>query len=143
MGDRALGVVGLGLAAAFIWQASRIQESFFSDPVGPKGFPFIIGGLLALASLAILLRPDAAPHWPRANRLMELVAAVAVMVGYAVFLPDAGFVIATAVASAYFSWRLGAPVLHAVLAGVAIAVGIYVVFHLVLGLNLAKGPLGI
>ncbi|MDE3079727.1 MAG: tripartite tricarboxylate transporter TctB family protein [Paracoccaceae bacterium] len=142
MGDRALGSVGLGLAAAYVWQASRIQESFISDPIGPKGFPFIIGGLLALTSLAVLLRPDPPPHWPRPARLLELVAAVAVMVAYALFLPDAGFVIATAIASAYFSWRLGASAMQAALAGVAIAGGIYLVFHLALGLNLAKGPLG-
>lgn len=143
MGDRALGGVGLALAAFYIWQATRIQESFISDPVGPKGFPFIIGGLLALASLAVILRPDARPHWPSAARLLEIAVAVAVMLAYAMLLPDLGFVFATALASAYFSWRLGASALHAALAGGAIALGIYVVFHLLLGLTLAKGFLGI
>lgn len=142
MGDRALGGVGLVLAAFYIWQTTLIQESFISDPVGPKGFPFIIGGLLVLASLAVLLRPDPKPHWPAAGRLLEVAVSVAVLVAYAIVLPQAGFVIATAVAAAYFSWRLGAPPLHAAAAGVAIALGIFVVFHLALGLNLAKGPLG-
>lgn len=143
MGDRVLGGAGLVLAAFYIWQATRIQESFISDPVGPKGFPFIIGGLLALASCAVILRPDAPPNWPRPARLLEILAAVVVLILYAQLLPQIGFVIATAVAAGYFSWRLGAPVLHAVLAGIAIALGIYVVFHLLLGLTLAKGPLGI
>lgn len=142
MGDRALGGVGLVLAAFYIWQTTVIQESFISDPVGPKGFPFIIGGLLVLASLAILLRPDAAPKWPAAGRLLEIAVAVAVFVAYAELLPSLGFVIATALASAYFSWRLGAPPLKAAAAGVTIALGIYIVFHLALGLTLAKGPLG-
>jgi putative tricarboxylic transport membrane protein len=142
MGDRALGGVGLVLAALYIWQTTVIQESFISDPVGPKGFPLIIGGLLALASLAVVLRPDAAPQWPQLGRLLEIAVAVAVFVAYAMFLPGLGFVAATTLASAYLAWRLGAAPLPAVLAGVAIAVGIYVVFHLVLGLTLAKGPLG-
>jgi putative tricarboxylic transport membrane protein len=61
---------------------------------------------------------------------------------YAYALPVIGFVIATALAAAFLSWRLGTPVLRAVVAGIAISVGIYVVFHLILGLSLAKGPLG-
>jgi putative tricarboxylic transport membrane protein len=142
MGDRMLGGVGLALAALYLWQTTQIEESFISDPVGPKGFPFIIGALMGLSSLAILVRPDAPPRWPAAGRLLEIAIAVLVFVLYAQLLPVLGFVIATALGSAYFSWRLGAAPLAAAIAGVSIAVGIYAVFHLALGLNLAKGPLG-
>jgi putative tricarboxylic transport membrane protein len=142
MGDRIFGGVGVALAALYIWQATVIKESFIQDPVGPKGFPIIIGALLGLSSLVILLRPDPDPDWPRGSRLLEIAFAAAVMLAYALALPTAGFVIATAVASAILSWRLGAHPGAAFGAGVAIAVGIYVVFHLILGLSLAKGPLG-
>lgn len=142
MSDRSLGVAGLLLAALFAWQTTVIEESFLSDPVGPKGFPFIIAALLAAASLAILLRPDPAPHWPALGRLMEIAVAVAVMVAYGMVLPQIGFVPATFVAAGYFSWRLGARPVEALLAGVAISLGIYLVFHLALGLTLARGPLG-
>ncbi|MCB1402853.1 MAG: tripartite tricarboxylate transporter TctB family protein, partial [Rhodobacteraceae bacterium] len=57
-------------------------------------------------------------------------------------LPQVGFLIATAVTAAYLSWRLGTAPLYAVAAGIAISIGIYVVFHLILGLSLAKGPFG-
>ena len=58
-------------------------------------------------------------------------------------LPELGFLICTFVAGGYLSWRLGAPPLNAVFAGAVIAIGIYVVFHLILGLALARGPFGI
>ena len=45
-------------------------------------------------------------------------------------------------AATYLAWRLGATVLGAVLTGVGTSVGIYVIFHLVLGLSLARGPFG-
>jgi putative tricarboxylic transport membrane protein len=90
----------------------------------------------------MIIRPDAEPEWPRFGKLVEILAAVAVMVAYAQFLPVAGFIIATAVASAYLAWRLGSGILAALIAGVLISVGIYVVFHLILGLSLARGPLG-
>ena len=142
MSDRILGGLGLLLAMFFIWQATLIQESFISDPVGPKIFPIIIGGLVALSSLTILFRPDDEPEWPEFNRLFEVGLTVAVMIAYAYALPIAGFVLSTAVAAAYLSWRLGTPPVKAAIAGIVIAVGIYVVFHLILGLSLARGPWG-
>lgn len=143
MSDRIFGGIGLLLAAFYIWAASTIELSFISDPVGPKSFPYIIGGLFALASLAILLRPDAPPEWPSLTQLAEICAGLAVMVAYVYLLPVLGFLVTTAVASAYLSWRLGAAPLAAILAGLATSGGIYVVFHLVLGLSLATGPWGV
>ena len=142
MGDRLFGGIGIALAAFFIWQATTIQESFIQDPVGPKTFPIIIGIILGLSSLAILLRPDPKPDWPAAGRLAEIGAAVVVLLAYAYALPQVGFLIATAVTAVYLSWRLGTAPLYAVAAGIAISIGIYVVFHLILGLSLAKGPFG-
>jgi putative tricarboxylic transport membrane protein len=51
-------------------------------------------------------------------------------------------VIATVFATAYLSWRLGTKPLNSLVTGVATSAGIYLVFHLILGLSLAKGPLG-
>lgn len=142
MGDRIFGGIGVALAAFYIWQATVIEESFIQDPVGPKGFPIIIGVLLAVSSLVILFRPDPDADWPASGRLLEIAFVVAVMLAYALALPTAGFVVATAIASAILSWRLGAHPGAAALAGIAISVGIYVAFHMILGLSLAKGPLG-
>ena len=142
MSDRIFGLFGLALAIFFAWAALQIEESFLSDEVGPKAFPLIIAAILGLSSIVIALRPDADPEWPSLGRLVEILAAVVVMILYAEFLPIAGFVTATAVASAYLTWRLGSPVLSSLLIGVLTSVGIYVIFHLALGLSLARGPLG-
>jgi putative tricarboxylic transport membrane protein len=142
MSDRIFGSVGLALAIFFVWQATLIEESFISDQVGPKTFPVVIGVVLGLASLYCLLRPDPPPTWPRLGRLAEIALAVLVMVAYAIALPEVGFVIATAVAAAYLGWRLGTAPLAAIISGVLTSAGIYVVFRLILGLSLARGPLG-
>ena len=55
--DRIFGLVVLGVALAYIASALQIQTSFLSDPVGPKVFPLIIGGVAALASLVLVLKP--------------------------------------------------------------------------------------
>ncbi|MCB1507591.1 MAG: tripartite tricarboxylate transporter TctB family protein [Hyphomicrobiaceae bacterium] len=142
MSDRILGAFGLALAIFYAWAALQIQESFLSDEVGPKTFPLIIATILGLSSIAIFIKPDPDPTWPPMARIVEILAAVVVMFLYAMFLRQVGFVIATAVASAYLSWRLGSSPLMSLPIGVAISVGIYVVFHLIFGLSLARGPLG-
>ena len=142
MSDRIFGMFGVLLAIGFAIAASLIKESFLSDAVGPKAFPYIIAAVLGLSSAVIALRPDPEPIWPPLGQLIEILAAAVVMILYAQLLPVAGFVIATAFAAAYLSWRLGSSILGACMTGVGTSVGIYVVFHLVLGLSLARGPLG-
>ncbi|GGG82835.1 membrane protein [Salipiger pallidus] len=142
MSDRIFGLFGLALAIFFAWAAFQIEESFLSDEVGPKAFPLIIATILGLSSLFIALKPDASPEWPSLGRLAEILAAVVAMILYAEFLPIVGFVIATAAAAAYLTWRLGSAPLQSLIIGVCTSVGIYVIFHLVLGLSLARGPLG-
>lgn len=142
MSDRIFGGIGVLLSLFFIWQATLVQKSPFSDIVGPTAFPVIIGCILGVSSLYILLKPDEAPSWPAAGRMLEIVMAVVVMIAYALALPELGFLIATALASAYLSWRLGTAPLPSILVGVLTSGGIYVVFRLILGLSLARGPFG-
>ena len=142
MSDRILGGVGLALAAFYIWAATIIPDSFMMDAIGPRTFPIIIGLVLALCSLIFILRPDEDPVWPDVAGLLEILAAVVVMLLYAKLLPEVGFVIATIFATAYLTWRLGSRPLGSALTGVFTAFGIYAVFKLVLGLSLAEGPFG-
>lgn len=142
MSDRIFGVIGLLLSVIFAYSALQIQESFLSDTVGPKAFPLIIAAVLGISSLAIVLKPDAEPEWPNIKRLAEIFAALVVMLAYAEFLPVIGFGISTAVASAYLTWRLGSTAIQSVIVGISISASIYVVFHLIFGLSLAKGPFG-
>ena len=142
MSDRIFGIFGLALAAFYLWATSIIPDSFMVDVVGPRAFPYIVGTVLAICSLYFLLRPDAEPDWPIVANLIEIIFATAVMFLYAWALSRVGFIIATVFATAYLSWRLGTRPLNSLVTGVATAIGIYVVFRLVLGLSLAKGPLG-
>ena len=142
MSDRIFGIFGILLAIGFAISTLAIEESFLSDAVGPKAFPLIISAVLALSSAVIAWRPDPEPNWPAAGRLAEIAAAVVVMIIYAEALPEAGFVLSTAFAAAYLAWRLGSGPIEAVLTGIGTSVGIYVIFHLVLGLSLARGPWG-
>lgn len=140
--DRVLGIVGLVLSALIIASAFFIRESFIQDPLGPRAFPIVIAVVIALACIAIILRPDEEPEWPQLSKMLEIGVAVVVLIAYAELLPVVGFIISTAIAASFLSWRLGTEPLKAAIAGVVISGGIYVVFRLILGLSLARGPLG-
>lgn len=142
MSDRIFGGVGLALAAFYIWAASIIPDSFMSDVIGPRAFPYIVGAVLVTSSLVFILRPDAEPVWPAFRDMAEIGFAAAVLFLYCWVLPELGFVLATVFATAYLTWRLGTAPLMALVTGVGTSAGIYVVFHLILGLALAKGPWG-
>lgn len=142
MSDRIFGFFGLALAAFYFWATSIIPDSFMIDVVGPRAFPYIVGTVLTICSLYILLRPDAEPDWPNLTNFIEIIFATAAMFLYGWALSKVGFVVATIFATAYLSWRLGSKPLSSLVIGVATSAGIYLVFHLILGLSLAKGPLG-
>ncbi|MBO6773560.1 MULTISPECIES: tripartite tricarboxylate transporter TctB family protein [unclassified Thalassospira] len=142
MSDRIMGIIGLALSGFYLWAASIIPESFMMDAIGPSTFPNIIAAIFGICSIYFIARPDPEPRWPALNRLAEIGFTVVVCLFYAILLPHLGFVISTALAASYMSWRLGGKPLAAVLIGLGISVGIYVCFKLVLGLSLATGPLG-
>lgn len=142
MSDRIFGVIGLALAAFYIWAASIIVDSFMVDAIGPRTFPYMIGAILAISSMVFLLKPDNEPAWPPFMSFAEILFAAAVLFLYAWALPVAGFVVSTILATAYLTWRLGSKPLNSLVTGVATSAGIYIVFHLILGLSLAKGPFG-
>lgn len=142
MSDRIFGAVCVLLSIFYVWVATGIDLPFLADPVGPRAFPYIIGGLLFVGGIYPIIRPDEEPVWPVKRAWLEIAFAVAIMVAYAMVLRELGFVASTALASGLLSWRLGATPVKAAIAGISIAVGIYVCFHLILGLSLARGPWG-
>jgi putative tricarboxylic transport membrane protein len=142
MTDRIFGAVALTVSLLMMWATTLIEESFIQDPTGPKAFPLVIAGIMALSAIVMFIKPDKNPHWPDLKKLLELVITAGVLVAYGQSLPIAGFVLSTTLATAFLCWRLGGSPRQAATGGLTIAVGIYVVFQFGLGLHLAQGPWG-
>ena len=141
MSDRIFGGIGLVLAIVYAWAAAGIQESFLTDAVGPKVFPWIIATILGLSSVYFLLKPDPDPEWPSFGRLAEIGLAALVLIAYAEALPVLGFLLPTAITSGYLTWRLGSKPLESVIIGALTALGIYLIFRSLLGLSLPRAGL--
>ena len=142
MNDRVFGVCTLLISFFYIFSAYIVEESFISDHVGPKIYPYIVSFFLISSSLFLFFKPDIKPKWPEFRKIIEILITAIILIMYAVFLPVIGFVFSTFFASSFISWRLGAKLSSAFTAGLIISITIFILFRKILGLSLATGPLG-
>ena len=142
MNDRVFGIFTLLITIFYIFSAYIVEESFISDHVGPKMYPYIVSFFLISSSLFLIFKPDIKPIWPEFGKIIEILMTALILIMYAIFLPIVGFVFSTFFASSFISWRLGAKLSSAFTAGLIISVTIFILFRKILGLSLATGPFG-
>ena len=140
--DRIFGLVVALLALTYIVSASQIQISFLADPVGPKGFPILIGIVGAISALFMVFKPDPEPKWPAARTFAALAIAVVILVGYAFALRPLGFILPTAITAGILSYQISPRWKHATVAGIALSIGLFIIFKFALGLGLVPFPKG-
>ena len=133
--DRIFGLITLITAVAYIAAATQIQTNFFSGAFLPKLFPLMIGGVAAICSLVLIFKPDPDPDWPMARTWGNLLVAVVVLAFYAVLMTPLGFILPTAVAASILSYQISPNAKRAVLAGIGLSLGLFVVFKFILMLG--------
>ena len=124
------------MALAYIASATQIQSGFMPDPVGSKFFPMLVGGVAFVCSVTIFLKPDKSPEWPEPIIFLSILCAVITLVGYAYALKPLGFIIPTALASGMVSFLIRRNIGTALLTGIGLSVGLFVLFKYVLDLGL-------
>ncbi len=140
--DRIFGLVITFLALTYIVSAAQTQTSFLTDPIGPKGFPIMVGIVGMISAICMVLRPGPEPDWPVMRTVAALVFSVIILVGYAFALKPFGFLLPTAVAAGVLSYQISPRPKHAVLAGVGLSTGLFLIFKYALGLGLVPFPKG-
>jgi len=140
--DRVFGLFVMMVALAYIASAFQIQTSFMADPVGSKTFPVLIGAVAAVCGGVMVLRPDPEPDWPELRTIGALLISVLVMVLFAYALKPLGFLIPTAVTAAILSYQISPRPLPALLVGLGLSVGLFLLFKYALGLGLVPFPKG-
>jgi putative tricarboxylic transport membrane protein len=138
--DRIFGLVATVLALAYIVSANQTQISFLTDPVGPKGFPILIGIIWAISAMFMVLRPDPQPEWPGLRTFGALAFAVFILVGYAYALKPLGFLLPTAVAAGVLSYQISPNPKYAALTGIGLSGVLFAIFKYALGLGLVAIP---
>ncbi|MFC0202379.1 tripartite tricarboxylate transporter TctB family protein [Paracoccus rhizosphaerae] len=141
-GDRIFGSFMLVVALGYILSARGIETSFMSDPVGPRVFPYMVAGVVILCSLVMILRPDPDEEWPAGPMILQLGIALVALAAYAEAITPLGFLIPTAIVSGILSWQIGGNPTRSALTGLGLAVGLFVLFRVILGLGLRSLPAG-
>lgn len=136
--DRIFGLVVLVVALGYVLGATQIQTSFLADPVGPRTFPYLIGGIAGLCGVLIILKPDPDPEWPALRTFGALALTIVVLVGYAYSLKPLGFLIPTAITAGIISYQINPKTRAALLAGVGLSVGLFILFKYGLSLETLK-----
>ncbi|MEC9482480.1 MAG: tripartite tricarboxylate transporter TctB family protein [Halomonas sp.] len=137
--DRVLGLALIGLAAFAAIHAWQLHVPFSYEPVGPKAFPIVLAIVLALLALVLVFRPGENGHWPDKALMMKLLAVLGVLVVYALLFTQLGFIVTTFFAVLALARLFDATWLKALIAGVLMALGSYLLFTQGLGISLPDG----
>lgn len=154
----ALGVVVASAAIAV--EATTFDVAFPTDPLGPKAFPVVAAGLLAIGGLALVrsARADRVkaeterpvvgggepaaldPDGPEPGAARRIALGTVSFIVYAFLLAPLGFVLATTLEFTMLARLFGGPLGRGAAAGLVFALLLYALFVYGLGLPL---PLGI
>lgn len=141
--DRALGAVLLLVSVGYMGAAALISEPEGQYAViGPRLFPLVIGAGWFVCSLWIAIEAKEVVALPVIDWRVVSASALAFLV-YVVVLERVGYLVATTVFVAVESRLLGSRSWwRDVIVSMGIAVSVYVVFRLLLGVRLPEGILG-
>ncbi|MBT8347809.1 MAG: tripartite tricarboxylate transporter TctB family protein [Desulfofustis sp.] len=138
--DRIFGLIAAVVALAYIASATQIKSGFMTDPVGPKGFPLLVGSVAAVCAMFMVFKPDESPTWPELRTLGSLLLSVVVLVCYAYALKPLGFLVPTALAAGILSYQISPGIKSSIGAGLGLSVTLFVIFKYALGLGLYAFP---
>lgn len=139
MSDRIAGALICAVAILYVVVAGNYAVSF-ADPVGASVFPRLVGIPAILLAASLVLRPGPEARWASGRGLLRQAGVLALLLAYALFLEQIGFVPATLVLVAVMSMVMGARPLAAGMTGLITVPALYLLFDRVLGLPLE--PLG-
>lgn len=144
--DRAALAIGAVLALVgivMLWDTWRSTAGFSSDPIGPKGFPYLVGiGLLALAAWTLVAAVKGEFPEREHQQLPPMLWIAGGLAAQMLLLNVAGFSIATGLLFAATAYAFGRRQLWKTLPiGVLFAFVVWIVFAQGLKLSLPSGPL--
>jgi putative tricarboxylic transport membrane protein len=139
--DRIFAGALLVLSGLIAWTAYHFNVPFQYEPLGPKAFPIILSIVLAICSVRLIIKPDANTWLPRKDVLIKIISGLVLMVVYAFLFEEAGFIIATTIVGAIFSWLFGEKPLKAFFYALALSLVSYFLLADVMELNVPTGLL--
>jgi putative tricarboxylic transport membrane protein len=142
-----LGALMLVMGVVVLVQAARLDNR--GETVGPATAPWFVGALLFIVAVLLIIRGrrdmgvwEVSEHTTSQDWL-RMLTLIGVLVGYAVVMPFLGYVVSATLLFGATAIVLGAPYrLRAFAYGWCVAVLVYLVFDVGIGISLPSGPWG-
>lgn len=141
MSDRILGAVCVVVAAGMAWAAQDYAPAISYEPVGPRAFPRLLAGLMAIAGAWLVLKPTFVGHsFPSGAVKLIGLSAVTVFV-YALLFQLLGFTLATALMALPVGMAFGGGWKQSLAGGAGLGLGLFLLFDKLLDVVLPTGLL--
>lgn len=141
MSDRILGAVCVVAAAGMAWAAQSYAPAFSYEPVGPRAFPRLLAGLMAIGGAWLMIKPAlvGSPFQQGSVRLIGL--SVLTVFVYAFLFEILGFPLATTVMAVPVGMAFGGTWKQSLIGGAGMGLAFYVLFDKLLDVILPSGLL--
>jgi len=150
--DMIAGLIGVVLGGGYFLMALGLPMSAVQDEVGPRLFPFIVGGVALLSGIVLVLREIRRPQAEKqpfsfgfgAERRVYVKIFITVGGGilYGLALDPVGYVLSTFGFMLLLTFLVSSRVVQNLLISIVFPLVTYVVFSNLLSLSLPRGILG-
>jgi putative tricarboxylic transport membrane protein len=144
MVDRIFAAVWLALTVVFAVVARTYEAQFSYEPIGPRAFPLLLAGVSLACSAWLLLRPKSIAETLAGlppGGLAKALTLIAGLFAYAFLFEIVGFPLATLLVTLVVGRLFGGSWWKCAVAGVALGVGLYLLFDRALDVTLPLGSL--
>ena len=141
MSDRILGAVCVVAAAGMAWAAQGYAAAISYEPVGPRAFPLLLSGLMAVAGLWLVFKPTLRGFALEGINLKMLALSAVAIVAYALLFEKLGFPIATALMAVPVGMAFGGDWKKSLIGGAGLGLGLFILFDKLLDVVLPTGLL--
>ena len=139
MSDRIFAAVWLVLCIVGMVFAWQIQSEYSYEPVGPRPFPLLLLGLMAICAVMMLLRKPDSVQWPVASTLKKLLALCVMLIVYGWLFERLGFALCTTLLTFGIGMLFGARWWAAALSGAVMGISLFYAFDHLLDVTLPFG----
>ncbi|QZY96037.1 tripartite tricarboxylate transporter TctB family protein [Pantoea sp. SGAir0430] len=139
MSDRIFAAIWLVLCLAGLFIGWQIQSEYSYEPVGPRPFPLLLLGLMAICAVMMLLRKPDSVQWPVASTLKKLLALCVMLIVYGWLFERLGFALCTTLLTFGIGMLFGARWWAAALSGAVMGISLFYAFDHLLDVTLPFG----
>lgn len=141
LNDRWLGAFAIALSVFLFWFGKGLVAPFAYEPVGPRAFPMLLASVICLCGLVLLVKGGSPVAHNSQSANLRITLMVVIIAAYGMLFQTLGFVIATALMTAFVARLFGGTWLKSIVAGLIMGVVFYVLFDRVLDVVLPVGLL--